>query len=133
MSNTASILNFAVDVEGNEVPIRYKAEHLVNVLAPEGYVWQKRTVFDDMKDEFFAKYDVRLAERQKWFDDYTATLAARLAAESPSQRAIRQGQERAYPKEPRTRPVYQLDEDWADFEWNHKTGPYEPYYVAKKI
>lgn len=40
MSTPASIANFYVDSTGNEQPIRYKAEDLVNKCAPEGYHWE---------------------------------------------------------------------------------------------
>lgn len=47
MSNASAIANFYVDKEGNERPIRYKAVDLVNLQAPEGYIWRKgNTKFD---------------------------------------------------------------------------------------
>lgn len=51
MSTTASIANFAVNKNGKEVPIEYKASDLVNKQAPEGYMWQKRNRFEDAWDE----------------------------------------------------------------------------------
>lgn len=39
MSTPTSIANFYVNSAGNEQPIRYKAEDLVNKCAPDGYHW----------------------------------------------------------------------------------------------
>lgn len=74
MSDTGSVANFAVDSSGREVPIRYAAADLVNKLAPEGYYWQKRTVLDDQKDQFFANYDTRFAERTEWAKKWQAEV-----------------------------------------------------------
>jgi hypothetical protein len=40
-------VNFCLDREGREIPIRYKAAELVNKPAPDGYHWQLRNAVED--------------------------------------------------------------------------------------
>jgi hypothetical protein len=126
MSTSASIANFAVDAEGREVPIRYKAEDLVNHQAPEGYAWQMRTKLDDLKEEFYANYDARFPVR-----------VARYEAEQAS-RAKRTEEELSrvdlwFP--PAKKPVHDVDGDWHAQHVNFylKEKYTVPYYVAKRI
>jgi len=57
MSKAESIANFAVDTDGKEVPIRYKAAELVNHPAPTGYIWQRRNTYDEGAQEYINKIE----------------------------------------------------------------------------
>lgn len=118
MSTRASIANFAVDLNGNEVPIEYKAEDLVNVIAPEGYVWQRRTHEDDEKIKFYAGYDDEFATRKKWHDEVVIddTSEASLWFQ-------------------RTEPIYRPDPDWQEYRMNVLKSTYytTPYYIAVRL
>lgn len=133
MSNAGSIANFAVDVSGREVPIRYAAADLVNKLAPEGYYWQKRTNLDDQKDDFFATYDTRFAERTDWATKWQAEWDANPPKPGEIDPFTKRVTDRSRPK----LPVYDPAADWQ--QWMNYPRTYkegyiapQPYYIAVK-
>jgi hypothetical protein len=139
MSTSASIANFAVDVDGNEVPIRYKAEDLVNHSAPDGYFWQKRRPIDDKKEEFFANYDTWLAEWQAAWDKEKARLAARTQKEIEIDAIRGRHGHVSYDFENYLvsgdgRPVYNLEGHWRSklFSMTDK-HLFDVYYIAVRI
>jgi hypothetical protein len=69
MSTSASIENFAVDKNGHEVPIRYKASDLVNRAAPEGYVWERGNFMAEDLD--FAMENCQVFHRSSYSGHYS--------------------------------------------------------------